>query len=410
MKKRLQKVSDVALSDIQEAKKQLQRFLRPTPLVHNPWLSQAFGCDVFLKLESMQPIGSFKIRGATYKISQLTPRQRKQGVIAASAGNHAQGVAYGAQIAGSHALIVMPETASLLKIQNTQALGAEVILQGQTYDEAYLAARALSRKTGRLFVHAFEDPLVIAGQGTVGLEILDQLPEVDGVIASVGGGGLLAGVSIALKALKPEVEMVGCQAAAAPSMIESIRARKAVQLESAQTFADGIAVLKASDFMRKILSRSVDHWVEVEEDELAVALLLLVEKAKLIAEGSCAAPLAALSQLRKRFQGKKIVLIVSGGNIDVNLLARVMDRGLVRTGRRLRINAWMLDRPGSLVKVTEVLSRLGCNVLQIIHDRDRPSLPFGQAQVELTLETKGLEHCAQLLEALQKVVVRLETQ
>jgi threonine dehydratase len=398
----------VTLADIQEAKNELHQYLPPSPLLFNPWLSEAMGCEIYLKLENMQPIGSFKIRGATYKISKLTAKQKKLGVIAASAGNHAQGVAWGSKKMGCHALIVMPKTASLMKIQNTKALGADVVLEGLNYDEAFVHAKKMSEKTGKVLIHAFEDEAIIAGQGTIALEILEQLPDADYVVGSVGGGGMMAGVATVFKALRPQTQIVACQAAQASSMIQSVRKGKAVSLNSANTFADGIAVMRASDKIRKILTDKVDQWVEVEEDDLATAVLTLLEKAKIMTEGSCAAPLAALDPIKKKIQGKKVVLIISGGNIDVNLLSRIIDRGLIRTGRRIRLNVLISDRPGSLAQLTGLIAKQGANILQAIHDRNEPSTQIGETEVALTLETRGPDHSAQLLKVLKENVLRLE--
>ncbi len=402
------KMFQVTLADIQEAKKDLHQYLQMSPLLFNTWLSEALGCEIYLKLENMQPIGSFKIRGATYRISKLTAKQKKVGVIAASAGNHAQGVAWGSKKLGCSALIVMPKTASLVKVQNTKALGAEVILEGLNYDEAFSYAKKMAEKTGRVLIHAFEDEAIIAGQGTIALEILEQCPDVDFVVGSVGGGGMMAGVGIVFKALRPQTQLVGCQAAEASSMIQSVRKGRAVVLDSANTFADGIAIMQASDKVRKLLIGKIDHWVEVEEDEIATAVLTLLEKAKIMAEGSCAAPLAALDKIKKKIQGKKVVLIISGGNIDVNLLSRVIDRGLIRTGRRIRLNVLISDRPGSLAQLTDLIAKQGANILQAIHDRNEPSTQIGETEVALTLETRGPEHSAQILKALKENGLRLE--
>jgi threonine dehydratase len=398
----------VDLAQIQEAKQELHKYLHPSPLLLNPWLSKTLNCEVHLKLENMQPIGSFKIRGATYKISRLTSAQRKKGVIAASAGNHAQGVAWGARRLGVSALIVMPKSAPIVKIQNTRALGAEVILKGNSYDEAFSAAKEIEKKSKRIFVHAFEDPDVIAGQGTVGLEILEQLPDVDWVAASVGGGGLMSGVSTVLKTLRPQTQIIGCQASGAPSMIKSIKKGKAIHLDAVSTFADGIAVAHASEKIRRILAPLVDEWVEVDDDAIAISVLTLLEKAKIMSEGSGALPLAALYSLRKKIQGKKVVLVVSGGNIDVNVLARIIDLGLIRAGRRVRVNVLVSDRPGSLAQLTALIAAQGANVLQAIHDRDEPSTRLDQTEVALTLETQGPEHSADLIEKLREHVIRLE--
>lgn len=397
-----------SVQEIREAQKALRALLPPSPLVYNAWLSEALHCQVFLKLENMQPIGSFKIRGATYKISKLSEQQKAQGVIAASAGNHAQGVAWGSKQLGVRAMIVMPTTAPLVKVQNTQALGADILLYGNNYDQAYSKAQEIAAQTGRIFVPAFEDSDVIAGQGVVGLEILEQLTDVDWVVGSVGGGGLMAGVATAIKGLKPNVQIAACQSHGAPSMIRSIEKGQATTLEKVDTFADGIAVMKASESMRQILDPLVDEWVEVEDDEIAASVLTLIEKAKIIAEGSGAAALAAVEEIKAEVRGKKVVVIVSGGNIDVNVLARIIDVGLVRAGRRVRVNIVISDRPGSLAKVTQLIADQGANILQAIHDRNEPSNRLNETEVALTLETRGPEYSRSLIEELRQNVIRLE--
>jgi threonine dehydratase len=356
----------------------------------------------------MQPIGSFKIRGATYKISQLSEAQKQQGVIAASAGNHAQGVAWGARRLGVKALIVMPTNAPLVKVHNTEALGAEIVLHGTNYDEAYAKAREIASNSSRLFIHAFEDHQVMTGQGTVGLEILEQLADPDMVVGSVGGGGLMTGVATVFKALRPETRIVGVQAEGAPAMIRSIEKGQAITLERTDTFADGIALKKASEEMRQLLAPLIDEWVEVSESAIAAAVLSLMEKAKTICEGSGAAPLAGLEKIRPQLVGKKVVIIVSGGNIDVNVLSRIIDVGLIRAGRRVRVNVVVSDRPGSLAKLTQLISNQGANILQSIHDRNEPSTQLNEAEVALTLETRGPAHSQGLIEELKSHVIRLE--
>jgi threonine dehydratase len=399
---------NVTIDSIRAAQAELSRYLEPTPLLKNTWLSEELKCNLYLKLENMQPIGSFKIRGATYRISQLTEKERKAGVIAASAGNHAQGVAWGSRKLGVNALIVMPKNAPLVKIANTRALGAEIVLEGDNYDEAYVAAREIAKKTGKTFVHAFEDERVIAGQGVCGLEIFDQLPSVDVVVGSIGGGGLMSGTSCALKTLKPTVQMIGCQALGSASMVESFRQGKAVTLGKSATFADGIAVISASEKMRELLVPLLHEIVAVDDESIARAVLTLLEKAKTVTEGSGAITLAALENIRTDIQGKNVVLIISGGNIDVNLLSRIIDRGLIRAGRRLRVNVWLSDRPGSLARLTDLIARQGCNILQAIHDRSEPSTTIDQTEVALTLETRGPDHSETIIQALRDHVLRLD--
>jgi threonine dehydratase len=376
-------------------------------LIHNAWLSEEFGCEIYLKMENMTPIGSFKIRGATYRISQLTEAERKAGVICASAGNHAQGVAWGSRTLGVRARIVMPKTAPLMKVQNTRALGAEVILFGDNYDEAYSEARRLQQETGAVFVHAFDDEQVVAGQGTVGLEILDQLPDVDAVVTSIGGGGLMAGMGIALKELRPQVKLYGCQASGSPSMVESLKQGRAVTLEHAETFADGIRVAKASERIRKLLAPRVEKMLVADDEAMAAAVLTLMEKAKIVAEGACGLVLAVLPQIREELRGKKVVLVISGGNIDVNVLSRIIDRGLTLAGRRVRVNVLISDRPGSLARLTDLLARQEANILQAIHDRNEPSTRIDQTEVELTLETRGADHSERVIQALREQCLRV---
>ncbi len=398
----------VRLEDIENARHELRSFLTPTPLVRNAWLSDHFGCDLYFKLETMQPIGSFKIRGATFKILKLSAQQRRRGVIAASAGNHAQGVAWGSRRLGCKATIVMPTNAPLTKIQNTKALGAEVILQGTRYDECYEIALKLSKLKKLTMVHAYEDADVIAGQGTIGLEILDDLPDPDFVMGSVGGGGLMAGVGVVFSALKHPAKIIGCQAAGAPSMYESFKKKHAITLPSVDTIADGVAVRKASPSMYSLLHHSLDQIKLADDDEIASAVLMLMEKAKLIAEGACAIPLAVLETMKREIHGKKVVLILGGGNIDVNVLSRIIDRGLIRAGRRLRVNVVLSDRPGSLARLTDTIAKVGANVLQAIHDRNEPSTQIDETDVQLTLETRSPEHSRELIKALKGQVLRLE--
>lgn len=395
------------LAEIEKARTALAPLIEPTPLIRNRWLSEAFHCDVFLKLESMQPIGSFKIRGATYKIASLSKAQRRKGVITASAGNHAQGVAWGCAQFGVKATIVMPQNAPLTKILNTEALGAEIILAGENYDEANQHARALAVKKGSLFVHAYADEKVIAGQGTVGLEILEQLPEVEVVIGSMGGGGLMSGVGTVLHHLKPQVQVIGVQAKNACSLVESIRKNKIVSTGRADTFADGIKVITVKPEMLRILKNVLDQTDLATDDEIADAVLLLMEKAQIVAEGAAALPLAILKKRHKKFKKKKVVLIVSGGNIDMNLVAKIIDTGLAHSGRRVRINATISDKPGALHQLTGLIARHQANVLQVIHDRNSPHSGIAEIAVELSIETRGPQYTKQLIQELRQNTIRL---
>ena len=398
----------ITLSDIQEAKQVLKKYLPVSPLLYNSWLSETYDCELYLKMENMQPIGSFKIRGATYKISKMTASERKRGVIAASAGNHAQGVAWGSRKLGVNALIIMPKSAPLMKIQNTRLLGAEVVLEGDNYDESFAIAQKIARKSGRVYIHAFEDRDVIAGQGTVGLEILEQLPDADMVIGSIGGGGLMAGVATAIREISPKIVLIGAQASGADSMVQSFEKGRPVHLKSVDTFADGIAVAEARAALFDILKPRLAKVLEADDETIAASILTLLEKAKVVSEAAGAVPLAVLDQIRKKIRGKKVVLIISGGNIDVNVLSRVIDRGLIRKGRRIRVNVLLSDRTGSLARLTALIAQQGANVLQAIHDRSEPSTTIDRTEVALTLETRGPEHSAEVISALRGHVLRLE--
>ena len=395
------------LSDIQKAQSVLEKVIAPTPLIRSEWLSQRYECDVFLKLETVQPVGSFKIRGASYKISQLSAEEKKKGVVCASAGNHAQGVAWGAREYGTHAIIVMPETASLMKVHNTQMLGAEVQLEGENYDESFQAAQRIAKETGRTYIHAFHDADVIAGQGTIALEIFDQCPEVDFIVASIGGGGLIAGIGTAIRALKPSVKLVGCQAQNASSMLKSLKAHHLEQSEFKGTFADGIAVKNADPEMFAILDQMIDLSFESDEDEIAMNVLRFMEKTKLVVEGSAAIILGALDRYQKEFKGKKVVLVVCGGNIDVNLVSRIIERGLTQLGRRVHLRVQISDRPGSLSKLTSLIGSLKANILQAMHDRNDPKIKLDETEVELLLETRGPDHSADVITALEKSCIRV---
>jgi threonine dehydratase len=392
----------ITLKDIESAQETLSPILPVTPLVRNDVLSRLYGCEVYLKLETLQPIGSFKIRGATYRISKLTDEERKRGVIAASAGNHAQGVAWGARHFETSALIVMPETAPLMKVTSTRNLGASIHLEGNYYDESYLAAQRIMRETGRTYVHAFQDPWVIAGQGTLGLEILSQLPDVDVVVTSIGGGGLCAGMGTALKAMRPGIKIIACQSSNVSSMARSLESKALVESPNLGTLADGIAVQKADAEMLSLLLPLVDEVFTADEEEIAMNVLRFMEKCKILAEGSAAIILGALDRYQDKLEGKKVVLVVCGGNIDVNLISRIIDRGLIRSGRRIHLRVRILDRPGSLSKLTTLIGSLKANILQAIHDRSEMKIRLDETEVELTLETRGPDHSAEVIAALER--------
>lgn len=390
----------IGLDDIEEARKTLNNVAYNTGLVHNTTFSEMTGNSIYLKMENLQKTGSFKIRGAFNKIAHLPKKYKKKGVIAASAGNHAQGVAMAAKAYGIKATIVMPKHAPLSKIAATRGYGAEVILHGHLYDEAYEKAREIQEETGAVFIHPFDDPEVIAGQGTIGIEILEDLPDTDIIIVPVGGGGLISGIAVATKSIKPDIKIIGVQSKNMPSMAESIFKDRITTVNGMPTIADGIAVKTPGKITFEIVKRYVDDIVTVDEDEIANAILLLMERAKVIAEGAGAASVAALLNRMGQLKDKKIVALLSGGNIDVNMLSRIIDSGLVKSGRKVFINTLIPDRPGTLGVLLNRLADTGANVLSVTHNRSSRDIPIGYAKVELELETTSEEHIEEIKELL----------
>lgn len=395
----------ITLKDFRAAHDILSKVIAPTPLIQNEWLSTQYGCEVYLKLENMLPVGSFKMRGAINMIHHLTPAERKRGVLAASAGNHAQGVAWAARRFGVKATIIMPEGSPLTKIRNTEALGAKVVLHGHSIEECFAYANTLMKKQAMVFVHPFKDPQVIAGQGSVAFELLEQLPDMDYVFSAIGGGGLVSGLGGVLKELRPKVQLIAGQASGASSMVESLHRKRLAQTDKAETFADGIRVKHASPEMFKRLRDVVDESVAVSDEKIAQSILRLMERARVIAEGAGAVPLAVLDALHqknpKRFKGKKVVLVICGGNIDVNLLERIIDRGLIESHRKVRISIPIADRPGTLHRLTGIIKESGANVLQVVHDRDSQGAGITGANVLFTLETKGEAQLNELVKRLK---------
>lgn len=395
----------VGLKQFLEAQNTISKVLAPTPLVYNHWLSKKYEAKIYLKLENMQPIGSFKIRGALNKIAGLTDKERKRGVVAVSAGNHAQGVAWAARAFNTKATIVMPVNAPLIKIQNTKNLGAEVLLHGNNFEEASHYAHELVKKNNSILVHPYEDPAVIAGQGTLSLEIIDQIKDFDFIFGAIGGGGLVSGIGLALEAKKHKASVIAGQAYGARSMVESLNRKKLFKTHEANTFADGIKVKEPSKVMFQILKNIVSKAYAVDDEEIAAAILSLIEKARIVTEGAGALPLAVLDKMfkenPKQIKGKTIVLVICGGNIDVNLLGHIIDRGLTVTGRKLRLNILVQDKPGTLNHLTNLIAKEGGNILQVIHDRNHPHIKLNETAIELTLETKGQEHTQDLLKKLR---------
>ena len=378
----------------------LKDVARRTDLIAAPHLSAR--SELYLKTENLQVTGSFKVRGAYYKISQLSAEERARGVIACSAGNHAQGVALAATRMGIRSIVCMPDGAPIMKVENTKNLGAEVCLVTGTYDDAHDKAVELQQQTGMTFIHPYDDEQVIAGQGTIGLEILDQLPEVDAVVVPVGGGGLISGVAFAIKSLRPDVKVYGVQAAGAASMFNAKRDHKYETLDSVSTFADGIAVKTPGQTTFEMVEQYVDDIVTVSEDEIAAAILSLMENQKLVAEGAGAVPVAAALFGKLPLEGKKVVCLISGGNIDVNILSRVITRGLVMSGRKANLTIALEDKPGQLTQVSAIVARCGGNVVSVQYDGSDPNMAISSCFLKLALETRDLAQIEQIRAELTK--------
>ncbi|RIH87340.1 L-threonine ammonia-lyase [Calidithermus terrae] len=393
----------IQLSDIQAAQELLRGIIASTPLLADEALSREIGSRAYVKAECLQKSGSFKIRGAYNKISHLTKEEKARGVIAPSAGNHAQGVALAAKLHGIRAVIVMPQYAPLTKVRATQALGAEVVLSGLSFDDAAAHARELAQQHGYTWVHAFDDERVIAGQGTIGLEILAALPEVSTLVVPIGGGGLISGIAVAAKSLKPSVRVVGVQATGCAPVRPSLEAGHPIAVTAAQTIADGIAVKRPGDLTLPLIRQHVDDVVEVSDDEIARGIFHCAQYGKLVVEGAGAAGMAALLAGKVPVRPDDVVCtVLCGGNIDGNLLARVIEQVLVRQGRYLLLKLSLIDRPGALARIIEKVAEAGANVVDIFHRRALWLAPLGKVGVELVLEVRDDEHG-------REVVQRLET-
>lgn len=379
----------IEAADIHAARGRLAGTIYETPCPYSETLSALTGARVFVKLENLQMTGSFKERGAANLLLQLSPDERRRGVVAASAGNHGLAVAFHAARLGVSAVIVMPEWAPLAKVTAARRRGAEVVLHGDNFDEAYARAREIEAARDLVFVHPFDDPRVIAGQGTIGLELLEQVPRLDAVLVPVGGGGLLGGVALAVKTERPAVQVIGVQAQEVPGMASALAAGTRVTVPAATTIADGIAVRRVGEHTFDLARRHADRVVTVAEEEIANAILLLLEIEKTVVEGAGAVPLAALANRRVALEGRTVALVISGGNIDVNVIARIIERGLVKDGRLVRLRVRLRDRPGALARLTALVAEARANVLRIEHDRAFSRAPVGDTEVELTLETSG---------------------
>lgn len=390
----------IQLSDVHSALGRIRADIRVSPCPRSETFSGLTGNSIFLKMDNQQRTGAFKERGALNKLLTLTPDERGRGVIAASAGNHAQGVSYHAGRHGVRARIVMPLPTPLTKVSATRAYGADVLLHGANYDEAYEKALALGRQDSLILIHAFDDDAVIAGQGTLGLEILQQHPEIEAIISPIGGGGLIGGVACAVKETRPSVKVYGVQPARIPSMKAAVAAGKPVTLESAKTIADGIAVRRAGDCTLPLVQKYVDDIVTVEEEEIANAILLLLEREKTLAEGAGAAAIAAVLNHKIELHNKRVAVLVCGGNIDVTLLARIIERGLVKDGRLVRLRVHLPDYPGALHSVTGILADHRANIVETSYDRAYHGVNLGDTAIDITMETRGPEHITELLAAL----------
>lgn len=386
------------LNNFYRARYVLGSVIRRTDLIHAPELNA--GSDIYLKPENLQVTGSFKVRGACYKISQLSEEEKQRGVVACSAGNHAQGVALGATKNGIKSLICLPEGAPISKVEATRHWGADICLVPGVYDDAYQRAIQLRDEHGYTFIHPFDDENVIAGQGTIGLELLEQLPDVETVIVPVGGGGLASGVAFAVKSLNPKVQVYGVQACGAPSMFNSLEHNQIECLRSVSTIADGIAVKEPGQLTYDICNHYLDGMVTVTEDEICAAVLALIERQKLIAEGAGAVAVAAAMFNKVPVEGRKTVCLVSGGNIDVNILSRVINRGLAKSGRTCTFVVELEDKPGQLLKVSAVVAKLGGNVISVYHGRNDDSARVTACQLRLKVETRNEQHTEEIRQAL----------
>lgn len=386
------------LDNFYKARYVLSHIIRRTDLIHAPNINKE--SDIYLKPENLQTTGSFKLRGAYYKISQLSEDEKKRGVIACSAGNHAQGVALAASSHGIKSLICLPEGAPMSKVEATRRYGADICLVPGVYDDAFQEAIRLRDEHGYTFIHPFDDEHVIAGQGTIGLELLDQLPDLDAVIVPIGGGGLISGIAFAMKSLNPNVKVYGVQAQGAPSMLHSLELQRRTTLNAVSTIADGIAVREPGHITYDTCCKYVDEIVTVNEDEICAAILALLEQQKLIAEGAGAVSVAAAMFNKVPIKGKKAVCIVSGGNIDVTILSRVISRGMAKSGRVFTFSVELEDKPGQMVEVSKVVAQLGGNVIRVQHERNDDSQQVNSCELRMTVETRNEEHIESIRQAL----------
>ena len=385
------------LQDFTTAREHLQKVLLPTHLIYSPIFSEESQNQIYIKPENLQKTGAFKIRGAYNKINKLTEEEKKRGVIASSAGNHAQGVAYAARELGIKAVIVMPKTTPLIKVQSTKKYGAEVVLYGDVYDDAYQKAKELETQEGYVFVHPFDDIDVLEGQGTIALEILEEMPDAEVIVVPIGGGGLISGIAAAAKMIKPDIKIIGVEPSGAASATEALKKNKVITLPEANTIADGTAVKRIGDLTFNCIKQYVDEVVTVDDYELTEAFLLLAEKHKIIAENSGILPLAALKKLTER--GKKVVPVVSGGNIDVLMISSMIGKGLISRDRIFNFAVSIPDRPGELAKITHIIADVGANIVKLAHNQFKNLSRFRDKEVLITVETNGTDHVQALVDA-----------
>lgn len=397
----------LTFEDVTAARERIRSQIYLSPCAYSETVSQMTGNRVFFKLENLQMTGSFKERGALHRLLTLDKKEAKRGVVAASAGNHGMAVAFHSKRLGIPSTIVMPVHAPLIKVTSVQRYGARTLLHGADYDAAFEEAKRISSDDRLTLIHSFDDPSVVAGQGTLGIELHEQNPDLDAVIVPVGGGGLIGGVALALKELSPNIRVIGVQAEQVAAMKEALNKGGVVHLPAATTIADGIAVRAVGEIPFRLAQKHVDEIVTVSEGEIANAVLLLLEIEKTVAEGAAAAPLAALVNRKTRLNGKKVALIVSGGNIDVNLVARIIEKGLIQDGRLAKFSVTLMDRPGSLARLTERLGKERANILQIQHVRGFGEIAIGETEVELVVETTGRDHIGRIREALEREGFRI---
>lgn len=390
----------ISMADMYEAEKKLEGVIKKTELIESPFFSKECDNHVFIKPENLQVTGAFKIRGAFNKLSKLRDEEKKRGVIAASAGNHAQGIGYAAQLLGIKATLVMPAATPIIKVEATRNYGVNVVLHGDNYDEAYKKARELEIENQYVFIHPFDDVDVIMGQGTIALELMKQLDDVDEILVPIGGGGLISGMAFAIKMLKPEIKIIGVEPEGAACIKESLAQNKVIELPKVDTMADGTAVKKPGDLTFELIREFVDEVVTVSEFEILEAILLLMEKHKLIVEGAGALSLAGLKRLKSK--NKKVVCLVSGGNIDISTISAIINRALVSRGRLFCFTVNLPDKPGELLHVANILSELKANVIKLDHNQSKVMDRFKQVQLEVTVETNGNDHVEEIVAEFQK--------